>query len=179
MKLSTAGKYAIRAMFELSLRHGEGPVPAKDLTRSQLIPFEYLEHLLGKLRKANLVDSIRGAKGGYNLSAPPGKTRIGDILRAVEGPLELGSCVCSSSPEVRCARAEDCVSRLIMVKLGSEISRVLDEITLEDLKREVRGTRARLRSGELAPCSFVAGCSDDAASRREAVSGESDGRRLK
>ncbi|MDI6809668.1 MAG: Rrf2 family transcriptional regulator [Candidatus Eisenbacteria bacterium] len=154
MKLSTAGKYAIRAMFELALRHGSGPVPAKDLTRSQMIPFEYLEHLLARLRKAGLVESIRGVKGGYNLSTSPRKTRIGDILRAVEGPLELGSCACASSSHVKCGRAEDCVSRLIMVKLGSEISRVLDEITLEDLKKEVRGTRTRLKDGYLVSCSL-------------------------
>ena len=87
MKISTKGRYGLRAVIDIAI-HGENePVSLSDIAIRQDISISYLEQLIAKLKKAHIVTSIRGAKGGYSLAAPMNKISVGDILRALEGDL--------------------------------------------------------------------------------------------
>ncbi|MDW7673150.1 MAG: Rrf2 family transcriptional regulator [Bacillota bacterium] len=135
MKLSTKGEYGVRAMFDIAMRHGEGPISLKSIAERQDISEHYLEQLIAGLRKAGLVRSIRGAQGGYILAREPDEIKVGDIIRVLEGPIAPVDCVCEEEPE-KCNRAESCVTRGIWAKLRDSISNVLDSITLADMCQE-------------------------------------------
>lgn len=85
MNITTRGKYGVKAIFELSLRKGQGPVPLRIIAESQSLPEQYLEQLMGSLRKAGLVKSVRGARGGYLLAGNPGDITVGQVLQVLEG----------------------------------------------------------------------------------------------
>ena len=93
MKLSTRGRYGVRAMLELAMQAGNGPVPLRDLASKQEISAKYLEQLLIPLKGAGLVKSVRGARGGYMLATSPEKVNLYDIVRSLEGPLAPVECV--------------------------------------------------------------------------------------
>ena len=80
MKLSTKGRYGVKAMFDLALHHGEGPIALKSIAERQGISEHYLEQLIAVLRKAGLVKSVRGAQGGYSLAREPENITVGDII---------------------------------------------------------------------------------------------------
>lgn len=132
MKLSTKSTYGVRAMFDLAIHSAKGPVSITSISKRQDISISYLEQLFNKLRRDGLVRSIRGPKGGYLLSRNPGDIKIGDIIRTLEGPIELAYCV-SNEGGVTCEMAEACVTRLLWNKLKDSISEVLDSTTLKDL----------------------------------------------
>ena len=92
MKLSTKGKYGLYAMVYLAQHEGEGPQSLKNIAELGL-PDPYLEQLLGSLRRAGLVKTVRGAQGGYQLSRPAGEITMRHIIEAMEGPLSLSECV--------------------------------------------------------------------------------------
>ena len=81
MKLSTKGRYGVRAMFDLALNSGQGPIPLNNVAERQNISGHYLEQLIALLKKAGLVKSVRGAQGGYFLARDPEEITIGDIIR--------------------------------------------------------------------------------------------------
>ncbi|KGP75066.1 Rrf2 family transcriptional regulator [Desulfosporosinus sp. Tol-M] len=132
MKLSTKGRYGVRAMFDLAQHMDEGPTSLKSIAERQGISEHYLEQLVSGLRKAGLVKSVRGAQGGYLLGREPGMIRIGDIIRVLEGPIAPADCVSEENPEC-CAKAEYCMTRTIWEKVRDSIAEVLDAITLETL----------------------------------------------
>ncbi|WP_026487509.1 RrF2 family transcriptional regulator [Caldanaerobius polysaccharolyticus] len=132
MRLSTKGQYGLRAMFELALSYGEGPVALKTIAEKQEISEHYLEQLIAVLKKAGLVKSTRGAQGGYTLAMEPDKITVGDILRALEGPLAPVECVIDGE-EIECSRADFCVSRLVWKKIKDSLNKVVDSITLKDM----------------------------------------------
>ncbi|AZR73083.1 Rrf2 family transcriptional regulator [Anoxybacter fermentans] len=131
MKLSTKGRYGVRAMFELAMRYGAGPVSLRSIAERQGLSEHYLEQLIAVLRKAGLVKSVRGAYGGYLLAQEPKDITIGDIIRTLEGPVAPVECV--GDEEYECEKVEVCVTRIIWEKLKEKIDEVLDEMTLEDL----------------------------------------------
>ncbi|MFH1006243.1 MAG: Rrf2 family transcriptional regulator [Candidatus Latescibacterota bacterium] len=131
--LSTKGKYGIKAMFELACHYGEGPVAIRQIATRHAIPMPYLEQLLVRLKKAELVRSIRGPKGGYLLKQPADDIRIGDIVRALEGP--IGLCDCDATDEA-CAIAEDCVTRFFWKRISRKIEELFDQTTLQELVSE-------------------------------------------
>ncbi|CAA7601543.1 Transcription regulator Rrf2-type [Acididesulfobacillus acetoxydans] len=135
MKLSTRGRYGLKAMFDLAVHMGEGPVSLKSIAERQDISEHYLEQLIAGLRKAGLVKSVRGAQGGYVLGREPAKIRVGDVIRVLEGPIAPVDCVSEEDPEC-CAKAEHCVTRTIWEKVRDSISEVLDSITLEDMVKD-------------------------------------------
>lgn len=135
MKLSTRGRYGVKAMFDLALHVGEGPVSLKHIAERQDISEHYLEQLISGLRKSGLVKSVRGAQGGYVLGREPAKIRVGDIIRVLEGPIAPVDCVSEEEPE-SCAKAEYCITRTIWEKVRDSISEVLDSITLEDMMND-------------------------------------------
>lgn len=132
MKLSTKGRYGLKAMFDLALHNGDGPISLKSIAERQKISDHYLEQLIASLRKAGLVKSVRGAQGGYMLADVPSKITVGDIIRILEGPLGLSDCVLEGDP-ADCDNANYCVTRVVWKKIQTSISEVVDSITLQDM----------------------------------------------
>ncbi len=137
MKLSTKGEYGLLACFDLAQRYDEGPVPLKAVAERQGISEAYLEQLVGALRRAGLVRSVRGAQGGYSLARPPETITVGDIVRVLEGPIAPVGCV--SAEAEPCARSDGCVTRVIWERLRDSMTRVLDSFSLADLVAEAAG----------------------------------------
>ncbi len=131
MKLSTKGRYGLKAMFELALHYGEGPIPLKNVAESQGISEHYLEQLIAVLRKNGLVQSVRGSQGGYMLIEAPRKITVGDIIRVLEGEIAPSDCVTEDSNT--CDRENKCVTKLVWIKIRDSINEVIDSITLEDM----------------------------------------------
>lgn len=134
MRLSTKGEYGLRAMLDLAFHYGEGPVSLRSVAERQDISEPYLEQLVAGLRKAGLVKSTRGAQGGYVLARDPARITVGEIIRALEGPIAPRECVREDNPQP-CARGETCVARAVWEKLRDRIAEVLDSITLEDMRQ--------------------------------------------
>ena len=130
MKLSTRGRYGVRAMLELAMNAGKGPVPLRDLASRQEISAKYLEQLLIPLKSAGLVKSVRGARGGYLLAGSAEKITLYDVVRSLEGPLAPVECV--EDPEY-CDRVGGCTVHLIWGEMGKMLVDFLTSITLTDL----------------------------------------------
>ena len=137
MKLSTKGRYGVAAMYDLALHYGQGPISLKSVAQRQSISEHYLEQLMGTLRKAGYVKSVRGAQGGYTLTKEPSQITVGDIIRIMEGPIAPVDCLLSGRMNNDyCDRAGICVTRGVWAKVRDSINSVLDSITLEDLCRD-------------------------------------------
>ncbi|MGI6114328.1 MAG: RrF2 family transcriptional regulator [Mahellales bacterium] len=132
MRLSTKGRYGVKAMFDLAINYGKGPIALKNIAERQQISEPYLEQLIASLRRAGLVKSIRGAQGGYMLANPPDNITVGEVIRTLEGPLAPTECVIEDET-TECSRAEYCVTRLIWEKIRDSINDVIDTITLQDM----------------------------------------------
>jgi Rrf2 family protein len=130
LRLSTKGQYGVRAMFEIARGCGSGPVTIREISEKQDVSVAYLEQILNKLRKADLVRSVKGPGGGYVLSREAGKISIGAILRELEGPVAITSCL---DPREGCMRVDGCVTHLLWKALGENIEAFLDKMTLADL----------------------------------------------
>jgi Rrf2 family protein len=130
MRLSTKGRYAARLMLELALEYGKGPVLLKEVAERQEISEKYLGHLISPLKAAGLINSTRGAHGGYTLAKAPRDITLAEVVQAVEGNLSVVECV--SSPEV-CSRVEVCVTRDIWSQLSEKMMEILESITLQDM----------------------------------------------
>ena len=144
MRLSTRGRYGVRAMFALALRYGQGPIPLKDVSQREEISINYLEQLFVHLRREGLVEGARGPKGGFFLTKKPSRIKIGDVIRAVEGPISLVYCVDLGKKKKECHRADRCITRLLWKRTSEKLTEILDAVTLEDLCEEGR----RLSKGE-------------------------------
>ncbi|MCL1905480.1 MAG: Rrf2 family transcriptional regulator [Clostridiales bacterium] len=132
MNISTKGRYGLRAILDIA-RHGEGrPVTLSAIALRQQISEGYLEQLMAPMKKAGLVQSSRGAQGGYTLAGKPQEIVVGDIFRALEGPLALASCI-SEADEGSCHKQESCGSRFIWEEIQKAVSQVLASYTLADL----------------------------------------------
>ena len=137
MKLSTKGRYGVSAMYDLAMHHGEGPISLKSVALRQGISEHYLEQLMGTLRKAGYVKSIRGAQGGYTLTKEPADISVGDIIRVMEGPIAPVDCLLTDAVNNDyCKRAGFCVTRGVWAKVRDSITEVLDSISLADLCNE-------------------------------------------
>ncbi|MDI3280045.1 MAG: Rrf2 family transcriptional regulator [Bacillota bacterium] len=144
MRLSTRGRYGLRAMVDLALHYGQGPVALKSIADRQNVSDHYLEQLMGSLRKAGLVSSVRGAQGGYELVRRPAEITVGDVVRALEGPIAPVECVSEAADAASvCGMINTCVTRLVWAKLRDSIAEVLDSITLEDLCAEARELQSK------------------------------------
>jgi Rrf2 family protein len=135
MKLSTKGRYGTRAMLDVALQGGEGPVHLRDIARRQEISKKYLEHLVSRLEVAGLLRSIRGAGGGISLARPPSEIKLSQIFQTLEGPIVLVGCV--DNPQW-CPRSSGCATRDIWMQMGQLLSDFLESQTLEDLCRQQR-----------------------------------------
>lgn len=130
MRLSTRSRYGTRAMLELALHYGQGPVLLKEIAERQEISKKYLDQIITTLRAANLVKSVRGAHGGYILAREPSSIKLSEIIQALEGPVSPVNCV--DDPSL-CSRSIHCVTRDVWTDIKKAIFQVLDSMTLEDL----------------------------------------------
>ena len=130
MKLSTRGRYGIHAMYDLAVNYGDGPQSIKCIAERQSVPEAYLEQLIAMLRRAKLVISNRGAQGGYPLAREPGEITVGDVLRALEGGLNLVDCL---EEDDACGKSCACPSRIVWMKIRDGLNQVVDGITLQDM----------------------------------------------
>ncbi|MGB9803000.1 RrF2 family transcriptional regulator [Desulfofundulus sp.] len=135
MRLSTRGHYGLKAMFDLAQHYGTEPIPLKSVAERQNLSEHYLEQLIARLRKAGLVKSVRGAQGGYILAREPEKIKVGDIIRALEGPIAPVECVKEVDPK-ECDQADYCISRTVWARVRDSIAEVLDSISLADMCRD-------------------------------------------
>ncbi len=129
MKLSTRGQYALHAMIFLAKKQAEGPQSLKTIAEDGL-PEQYLEQLLGALRRAGLVSSVRGAAGGYLISKPLSEITVGQILESTEGPVSLSDCV---DGEMSCSKGSDCETRMLWRYLTDNINSLMQGINLKDI----------------------------------------------
>ncbi|HHS98458.1 MAG TPA: Rrf2 family transcriptional regulator [Chloroflexi bacterium] len=135
MRLSTKGRYAVRAMVDLALHAHEGPVSRAEIAGRQGISADYIAHLFHRLQRAKLIRGVRGRSGGYLLARDPAHIRIGEIVRAVEGPMALTDCTVPGQETV-CPRASRCVTRALWLKTAQAVAETLDSVTLADLCRQ-------------------------------------------
>ncbi len=137
MKLSTKGRYGLRALIDLAQSGEEEPVSITSISNRQNISERYLEQLMGMLKKSGLVKSIRGAGGGYMLAKDAADISVGDILRSLEGSLDPVDCS-AQNPEEGCQIADSCVTRYVWQRINESINRTVDEIKLDQLVEESR-----------------------------------------
>lgn len=130
MKLSTKSRYASRALIELGLQYGKGPVKLKDIAAIQDISLKYLEQVMFPLRVGGYVKTLKGSQGGYILARPPESITLLEVVECVEGPIAPVDCV--DHVEL-CGRAEHCVTRDVWIGLKDVIRNELGSITLLDL----------------------------------------------
>lgn len=137
MKLSTKGRYGLRALIDLALYSEEEAVSISSIAARQNISESYLEQLAAKLKKAGIIKSIRGASGGYRLARDPEEISVGDILRALEGSLEAVECA-GLKEENTCGEADFCVTKYVWKRINDSISQTVDDIKLDRLLEESR-----------------------------------------
>lgn len=130
MKLSTRGRYGIHAMYELAKGFGGAPMSIKAIAERQDIPEAYLEQIIAVLRRDELVTSIRGAQGGYMLARSPEEVTVGDVLRSLEGGLQLVDCLLE---EDTCGKTCACPSRVVWKRISDGLNAIVDGITLKDM----------------------------------------------
>lgn len=137
MKLTTRGHYSVKALLDLSLQPRQKPIAVKTIALRQNIPAPYLEKLLIEMRRAGLVESVRGASGGYKLAKSPEKISLGQILAAVGETIEP---LPHHSPNN--TQAEDWVTFTLWRRLHQKLSEALYAITLADLYYDARSWQA-------------------------------------
>jgi Rrf2 family transcriptional regulator, cysteine metabolism repressor len=129
MKLSTKGRYGVKAMVDLAIHYGGEPVSIKTISERQGISEYYLEQLFSPLRKSGLINSIRGAQGGYVLSRIPKEITVAQIMEVLEGPIEISNCL----DEKSCNNVDCCATRLLWAKIKESIDSVTKSTTLQDI----------------------------------------------
>jgi len=129
MRLTTKGRFAVTAMLDLALRGGKNPVTLAGISERQDISLSYLEQLFSRLRRHELVESVRGPGGGYYLARPLGDVSVADIIRAVDEPIDATQC----GGKENCHDEHRCMTHDLWVGLNAHIYDYLDNITLASL----------------------------------------------
>jgi Rrf2 family transcriptional regulator, cysteine metabolism repressor len=159
MMFSTRSEYGVRVMIQLARRRGTGPVPLTGIAEAESLPLAYLEQLVSRLRKADLVSSTRGAHGGYELSRDPAKITMAEVVKALEGSLIPMQCFDElGGTRVLCNHVDDgfenCATKMLWTRVQGGITRALEQTTLAELAdfaergpaaNGARGTTARRR----------------------------------
>jgi Rrf2 family iron-sulfur cluster assembly transcriptional regulator len=146
LRLSNRARYAVRALYDLAFGDLDVPAQVRDVASRQRIPLRFLEQIFQELKRAGLVKSKRGPRGGFRLARAPDEVRLGDVLRAVEGPLAL-------APEPSLRRRDRHhiadmreVADAFLADVGRSVERCFDDVTLRDLC--ARGEQLGLRAGK-------------------------------
>ena len=130
MKISTKGRYGLRVLLDIAAHQEKGPVILRDISARQEISEKYLWQVINPLKSAGLVNSTRGAKGGYLLAKAPGDITLLEIVSILEGPVSVVDCV--GSPD-QCGRSGACVTRGVWGKIESAIKDSMAKITLKEI----------------------------------------------
>ena len=137
MRLSSRSEYGVRAMVELAASHGGGPISTREVAEREGIPEKYLEQLFSRLRRAGLVKGARGSGGGYMLTREPHTISVGDVMRAVDGPISVCGCTGEGGDGAdgggSCSKKGSCAAHPVWDKLQKGIVSILDSTTLSDL----------------------------------------------
>ncbi|MFQ3250901.1 Fe-S cluster assembly transcriptional regulator IscR [Glaciecola sp.] len=141
MKLTSKGRYAVTAMLDVALHSRKGPVSLADISERQEISLSYLEQLFSRLRKEQLVSSVRGPGGGYKLGRAAGDIAIGEVIRAVDESVDATRC----QGQADCQGGQRCLTHTLWQDLSDRISQFLNSITIGELmiKNEVQEVAGR------------------------------------
>jgi len=141
---STKAEYGVRVMAHLAKRGGDDPISLGSIADAEGLPLAYLEHLVQRLRKAGLVESRRGAHGGYTLARDAGDITMAEVVRALEGAIAPIECI-TADPDggLICVREgeaghDPCPTKLLWTRVQGSIVRTLNEMTLDDLVQPLR-----------------------------------------
>ena len=141
MKISTRSRYGMRAMLDLAIAYGEGPLQIKSIAKEEDISNKYLEQLISILKSAGLVRSVRGPRGGYILTRPPKDITLFDIFTVLEGPLSYVECV----DDVHvCNRGDECIMKGVWCKIQTAIREILEKTTLGELANRAKSGKSGL-----------------------------------
>ena len=132
LSLSTKGRYATRIMVNLAVQTGDKPVRKQQIAEDEGISPDYVEQLLLRLKQQGWVVSYRGAQGGFLMAVNPATVTVGNVLEAVEGPINLVGC-----RDDHCKRLTSCVTRKVWEKASDALLAVFREFTIEDLKNDL------------------------------------------
>ena len=135
MKLTTKGRYAVMAMADLAVYKDNGPVSLSDIALRQNISLAYLEQIFIKLKSNNLVKSVRGAKGGYELDVSPEELRISNIISAVDEEVKMLSCNKESKKGCN-NKSSKCITHNLWDQLDQHINNFFEKVKLQDLVKK-------------------------------------------
>ena len=130
MKMSTRTRYGARALMELAINYGKGPLSLKEISTRQGIPLKYLEQIVINLRESNIITSVRGPLGGYELARKPDKINLDEIIEVLEGSLGFVQCVEDPSG---CEKVESCALNELWKRVSQETHNILTSFSLADL----------------------------------------------
>lgn len=135
LRVSTRGEYGVRLMVDLARHYGGKARSLTEISQAEGLDakIQYLEQLIKCLREQNLVESTRGAHGGYRLSRPPSEMHMGDIVRALEGPIAPMICANETNVPIECDRLDGCSTKYLWMRVRDAITNALDSMTLADL----------------------------------------------
>ena len=137
MKLSNKGRYGVRALFDIAFHNDGGPTQIREIAERELIPARFLEQIFQDLKKAGILGSKRGPRGGYHLAREASEIKIGDVLRALEGPI-----IALVADDERAGKSPDATTSVFR-DLATSIEKCFDDVTLEDVVR--RGEKLGMR----------------------------------
>lgn len=144
MRITTWAEYGLICALHLARRADEGPISGRDIAAREMLPPDYVEQILLRLRRAELIRSTRGARGGYALARPPEEISVRDVIAASElATFEL-HCVSHPVGEERCSAAHDCSIRPVWMLLQQRIDDVLESVRLSDLLQSESAVRERV-----------------------------------
>ncbi|MDP3978004.1 MAG: Rrf2 family transcriptional regulator [Pseudomonas sp.] len=141
MRLTTKGRYAVTAMLDLAFHEGQGPITLAQISQRQGVSISYLEQLFAKLRRCQLVNSVRGPGGGYSLASPPADISVVQIVEAVDDSMDATSCL----GQADCQQGEMCLTHHLWSDLSDWLRQFLEGISLADLasRRDIQGVHFR------------------------------------
>ncbi|CAG0939000.1 HTH-type transcriptional regulator IscR [Gallionellaceae bacterium] len=140
MRLTTKGRFAVMAMVDLALHGGKGPVTLASISERQKISLSYLEQLFGKLRKHDIVESVRGPGGGYYLARQGAKISVADIIVAVDEPLDATKC----GGKGNCQEEQQCLTHDLWMGLNETIYNYLAAVNLQHLVESQQSTKSNV-----------------------------------
>jgi Rrf2 family transcriptional regulator, cysteine metabolism repressor len=154
MMFSTKAEYGVRVMAHLARHDGHAPISLAAIADAEGLPLAYLEHLVQRLRRAELVESRRGAHGGYSLARSAGGITMAEVVAALEGEIAPIECITADADGVlTCAREDDgpCPTKLLWTRVQGSIVRTLTDMTLADLVRPYAREGRRGELGQARP----------------------------
>jgi Rrf2 family protein len=148
LRVSTRGRYALRALVDVAQHSDEGPVLRRDVAARQEVSADYVAQLFAQLGAAGLVNGVKGRGGGYTLARDAATISARDVVWAVEGPIAVVNCTLAAD-EPLCHRKDRCITHLMWMRLSAAIAEFLDSVTLKDLCDEAQQLLQGQELGEL------------------------------